>query len=200
MSRQTPRLLTHPVFGIHPRFFKRCLCKFVHSRLFFQYMPINIYQHRCQTGQPVYINLYVKRENLYIYVYLYIYIYIGLDCLPRWEKGRMFWNSSRMSRMQPGSFFVITFTNITILLMCIVFLSHCSFWFLLFLHGFLEFLSKVHFLRGRFPIFLGTNLSPNLGTNLWIHQLWGRIWYFVSSHIMIYFDYQSGPVLQPKRV
>ena len=67
MSRQTPRLPTHPVFGIHPRFFKRCLCKFAHSRLFFQYMPINIYQHRCQTGQPVYINLYVKPVYINIY-------------------------------------------------------------------------------------------------------------------------------------
>ena len=196
MSRQTPRLPT--LFLAYTLDFS----KGAFANLFVQGCFSNI----CQS---IYINIDVKRDNLCISIcmsngrickYISIYIYISLDCLPRWEKGRMFWNSSRMSRMQPGSFFVITFTNITILLMCLVFLSHCSFWFLLFLHGFLEFLSKVHFLRGRFPIFLGTNLSPNLGTNLWIHQLWGRIWYFFSSHIMIYFDYQSGPVLQPKWV
>ena len=70
-------------------------------------MPINIYQ---------YINIYFKQDNLCISICmsnLYISIYIGLDCLPRWEKGRMFWNSSRMSRMQSGSFFVITFSNTT---------------------------------------------------------------------------------------
>ena len=94
MSRQTPRLPTLFLayaldFAIF--FIQGCLSHICQSI----YINISTYMSNETTC--------VKQGNLYISIY----------CLPRWEKGRMFWNSSRMSRMQSGSFFVITFTNTT---------------------------------------------------------------------------------------
>ena len=128
--------------------------------------------------QSIYINIDVKRDNLCISIcmsnrriciYIYIYISVWTVC-PGGRKGGCFGIPPECRECNQVPFLLsLSPTPPSFWCASIVFLSHYSLWFLLIFTRTLVTISQNYI-----------------------------FWYFVLSDIMIYFDYQSGPVLQPK--